>query len=72
MAAGVCLLIAPMLSIGEGCLTGLPLFVYGPNSSTEYPAFLGFLERVLQIASTGNSNVLLENFSAHMGNDCVT
>lgn len=46
--------------------------VYGPNSSTEYPAFLGSLERGLGSASTGNSNVLLENFIDHMGNDCVT
>ncbi|KAK3539667.1 hypothetical protein QTP70_011123 [Hemibagrus guttatus] len=58
------------LRAGDRCLTVVS--AYGPNGSVEYPTFLETLQGVLEGAPTGDSIVLLGDFSAHVGNDSDT
>jgi len=46
--------------------------VYASNKHSDYPAFLEFLDGVLKGAPSGDFTFLLEDFSAHVGNDEVT
>ncbi len=58
------------LRVGERSLT--VVCAYGPNGSTEYPAILESLGRVLESAPTGDSVILLGDFNAHVGSDSDT
>ncbi len=57
------------LRVGDRSLT--VVCAYGPNGSTEYPALLESLGRVLESAPTGDF-VLLGDFNAHVGSDSDT
>ncbi|KAK3548730.1 hypothetical protein QTP70_018466 [Hemibagrus guttatus] len=58
------------LRAGNRCLTVVS--AYGPNGSVEHPTFLETLPGVLEGALTGDSIVLLGDFTAHMSNDSDT
>ena len=58
------------LRVGDRSLTVVS--AYGPNSSAEYPAFLESLGGVLESAPTGDSVIVLGDFSAHVGSDSAT
>ncbi len=58
------------LRVGDRSLTVVCTF--GPNGSTEYPALLESLGRVLESAPTRDSIVLLGDFNAHVGSDSDT
>ncbi len=60
-----------LLPCAFGSGTGLLLSCV-PTSSTEYPALLGSLGRVLESALTGDSVVLLGDFNAHLARDSDT
>nr|XP_054603205.1 craniofacial development protein 2-like [Nothobranchius furzeri] len=58
------------LQVGEQVLT--VACAYGPNISSEFSPFLESLGRVLDSAPSGDSIILLGDFSAHVGNDSLT
>ena len=58
------------LQVGEWVLT--VVYTYAPNSSSQYPPFLGSLEKVLESIPIGDSIILLGDFNAHVGNNSKT
>lgn len=55
-------------------LTFICFFIlfYMLNNNSEYPAFLECLVVVLEVAPSGDSVVLLEDFTTHMGSNIET
>uniref|UniRef100_A0A8C6MDN2 Endonuclease/exonuclease/phosphatase domain-containing protein n=1 Tax=Nothobranchius furzeri TaxID=105023 RepID=A0A8C6MDN2_NOTFU len=58
------------LRVGEQALT--VVWAFAPNISSDYPPFLESVGQVLDSAPSGDSIVLLRDFSAHVGNDSMT